>query len=265
VSHDRVADVAAAAHHHREETLRQAGVPEGTREQQRRERRGGGRLEHHGASGGDRGGDLVGHEVQREVERCDGADHTHGLLQHHAEVTGAGGAAVHRHHLAGQRARLHGRERERVDAAGGLPTRLFDRLPGFQADGACEGLGALGDEAGRAFQDRGALVGRRGREVATRLGDGGIDVVGTTAGDGRDGVAGVRVDHGHLLSAILESPVHEDAGWLDRIEGGALDGHGATPHMPGAARGYRRGVGVRRALGGRARTRSPRASRRRGC
>ncbi len=73
---------------------------------QRRDRRLPGGLEDDRVAGGDRRAELVGDEVEREVEGADRADDPVGDAQHHAELAGAGGRGLHRHRAAGQLARL---------------------------------------------------------------------------------------------------------------------------------------------------------------
>ena len=79
-------------------------------EQQRRERRLRGRLEHDRAAGRERRRDLVRDEVEREVERRDRADDADRPPQRERELARARLRGVHRHHLAGELARLDGGE-----------------------------------------------------------------------------------------------------------------------------------------------------------
>ena len=110
---DRVADGAAAAGHDVEVAGGQAAlVEQQARERDCRQRSLARGLQHHRATGCDRGRELVRDEVEREVERADRADHTDRHAQGERELPFAGRARVHRHHLAAQRAGRDRRERE---------------------------------------------------------------------------------------------------------------------------------------------------------
>ena len=82
-------------------------------EEQRRERRLRRRLQDDGAARGERGRDLVGDEVEREVERRDRTDDADRNAQRERELADAGGRRVHRNDVAGELARLDGGHRER--------------------------------------------------------------------------------------------------------------------------------------------------------
>ena len=125
---------------------------------QRRDRRLAGRLQHHRVAGGDRRAELVGDQVEWEVEGADRADHAVGDAQHHAELAGAGGRGLHRHRFPGQLARLDGGEGEGVDAALRLEARGLQRLAGLGGDRQRQLVDALGDQLGGAVEHRGARV-----------------------------------------------------------------------------------------------------------
>ena len=108
------------------------------------------RLEHDRAAGGDRRRQLVGDEVEREVERADRADHADRHPQREAELALARRGGVERDHLAGQRAGLGGGELERADGALGLDPGRLDRLGRLGGDDAGELLAALGEQPGGA-------------------------------------------------------------------------------------------------------------------
>ena len=120
---------APAAGHHVDPARRQAALlHEQLDQRDRRERRLAGRLLHDRAAGGDGGGQLVGHQVQREVERRDGADDADGQPQREAELAVARLRGVHRDHLAGHRPRLGRRELERQHRTGRLDAGGRDGL-----------------------------------------------------------------------------------------------------------------------------------------
>src|SRR3954452_23438093 len=97
----RVADVTARAGHDVQPTRRKAALVEQEIGKPYRRQRGlTRRLEHDGAPRGDRRRDLVGDEIEREVERTDRADHADRYAYDEAELAGTGVAGVERHHLS---------------------------------------------------------------------------------------------------------------------------------------------------------------------
>ena len=141
---DRVADRAAAAGDDVEVAGGQpALVEQDARERDRRERRLARGLQHDRAAGRDRGRELVRDEVEREVERADRADDADRHAQRERELAFAGRARVHRHDLAGERARRDRRERERRDRALRFDARGLDRLGRLGRDDLRELLDAL--------------------------------------------------------------------------------------------------------------------------
>ena len=116
---ERVADVAAAAGHDAEPSGRRPHSSSSSSASAiAGERRLAGGLQHDGTARRDRRRELVGDEVQREVERTDGADDADRDTQDEAELALADLAGVERNHLAGQRAGNGGGELERAHGAG---------------------------------------------------------------------------------------------------------------------------------------------------
>ena len=136
------------------------------------------RLQHDGAPRGDGRRQLVGHEVEREVERADGAHDSDRQAEREAELALPRGRRVERHHLAGQLAGLGGRELERAHGPLGLDPRRLDRLGRLVGDRAAELLGPLGEEGGGPVEDLGPLPRRERAFVQRGLGggDGPLDV-----------------------------------------------------------------------------------------
>ena len=166
------------------------------REEQRGERRLRRGLEHDRAAGGERGRDLVRDEVEREVEGRDRADDADRLPQREGELPCAGLRRVHRHHLAGELARLDRGEREGGHRARGLDAGGLERLAGLGRDRLRDLLVAAAEVARDADEDLGALV-RRQRLPHRRLG--GVDrppgLGGARLRDPPDDVAGVGGAH----------------------------------------------------------------------
>ena len=136
------------------------------------------RLEDDGATGGDRRGDLVHDEVERKIERCDGADNTDRHSQREAQLAFACRNRIERDHLTTELACLGGSELKRADGTLGLDTRGLDRLRGLLGDDQRKLL-AAGREACRgSIENRGAFP-QRQRVVVQRVlghGHGAVDV-----------------------------------------------------------------------------------------
>jgi hypothetical protein len=101
--------------HHRDPVGGQTGLDEEVDERQGSERGLGGGLEHDRTAGGDGGGQLVGHQVEREVERRDGGDHPRGHAQGEGQLATPVRRGLDRDHLSGELAGSGGGEGEGVD------------------------------------------------------------------------------------------------------------------------------------------------------
>ncbi len=154
---------------HREDapgTGRQLGLGQQLTEDQAREGGGRGRLQDDRRARGDRGGDLVGAQVQREVERRDAQDDAlreaagqrEPPLTARVGVQALGLAAV-------EAAGLLGREAEDGDRAADLAAGPLDRLAVLGGDQAGDLLGALGQPSADVVQRGGADVGGGGGEL----------------------------------------------------------------------------------------------------
>ena len=159
VVHQRIADHAAAAGDDVDPARREpALVDQQLDEADGRQRGLRRRLQHHRTARRDRRRQLVGDEVQREVERGDRPDDPDGHPQREAELAVAGRRAGHRHDVTGERAGLDRREAERLDGAGGLGPGRGDRLGRLLGDDPGQLLVALGDDAHRSLEHLGPLV-----------------------------------------------------------------------------------------------------------
>ena len=142
------------------------------REEERRERRLRGRLEHDGAACGKRRCDLVGHEVEREVERADRADDADRKPHGERELSLACLRRVHRDDLARELSRLHGRHRVRGHRPRDLDPCRLERLPGLGRDLPRGLVGSPAERARDTHEDLCPLV-RRERVAHRPLG--GVD------------------------------------------------------------------------------------------
>ncbi len=131
------------------------------REQQRRERRLRRRLQHDRAARGEGRRDLVGDEVEGEVERRDGSDDSDRNPQRERDLPDAGGRRVHRDDVSGELPGLDRRHRERRGRARRLDAGGLDRLPCLGRDRPRHLVRALVHEPSRPLEDRGPLVGRK--------------------------------------------------------------------------------------------------------
>ncbi len=179
---DRVAHCAATA---RDDVQMIGGEPalveEQSGERDRGERRLAGRLQHDGTTGGDRGCELVGDEVEREVERADRADDTDRKPQAERELPFARDARVHRDDVAAERARRDRGEREGGNRALRLDPGGLDRFRGFTGDDLRELLHPFVQQPRRGVQDLRALPLRQ-RASGAGLGggrDSAVDLLGT--------------------------------------------------------------------------------------
>ena len=210
---DRLADDRAEAGDEVEDAGGQADLLEDLGQRVRRQRRDLGRLQHDGAAGGQRRGDLGDHLVQRVVPRRDGADDADRLLDDERvgdlllELVGLQDRGVrpqHPHRVADLDGLAEGQRRAHLGA-----------------DEQRDLVGARLERVGRGGQQRGALGGRaRGPrlEGAAGGGDGGVDVLGGTGRDRGDLLLGGGVDDGDGLAAGGRHPRAVD-------EEGVLDLH----------------------------------------
>ena len=167
---DRIADGAAAARHDVELSGGEpALVEQDPRERDGGERRLAGRLQHDGASGRDGRRELVRNEVEREVERADRADHSVGHAQRERELALSGGARVHGHDVAGERARRDRRERKRRHRALRFDACGLDRLGRLGRDDSREVLGTFREQLRGPVEDLGALPRRQRPRVERGL------------------------------------------------------------------------------------------------
>jgi hypothetical protein len=154
----------------------------------------------------------VGHEVQREVERADRADHAARHPDRERELALAGLRRVHRDDVP--------RERPRLDRGRGVcrhgPLRLdargLHRLPGLGGDRPGHLVVPLAEERGDAVEDRGPLV-RRERFRHRALGgvDGPSRLLRAGLRHPTDDVAGVGRAHLDPLAGLDPLAVEEEA------------------------------------------------------
>src|ERR671922_104067 len=161
-------------------------------EEQRGQRRLRGGLEDDGAAGGERGRNLVGDEVQREVERADRPDDPARPPDRVRELALPGLRRAHRDDLAGELPRLDGRERVRRHRALCLDPRSLHRFARLVGDLARDLVVPLSERARDTHEDLRPLV--RRKRLAHRL-FGGVDRAARFLGAGfrnpADDVAGV--------------------------------------------------------------------------
>jgi hypothetical protein len=121
---------------------------------------------------------CVHDEVEREVERRDRADDADRDAHREPHLALPGGDGVERDELAGERARLGGRELERPDGALRFDPRRADRLGGLGGDRPGEVFHPLGHEASRRVEDLCPLPARQAAAVQCflRSGHGAVDV-----------------------------------------------------------------------------------------
>ena len=146
-------------------------------------------LEHHGAAGGDGGGDLAGGHGQREVPRGDQQARAHRLLRHQQP-----GLAVRGHRVAAERADgFLGEPAQELRTVGDLAAGLGQRLAHLQGHQQREVLGPLGDQLEGPAQDLAALTRRDLRPGLLRGGrgvQGGRAVLGSGVGEAQQDLAG---------------------------------------------------------------------------
>ena len=157
---EHVTDLRGGAHDHGQRFHRQAGFVQDVGERGGRQRRISRGLQHHPASGGDGGADLVGGQVQGEVERCDRGDHADRNPDGETAVTHTGGMGVECHAGSGQGPGLGSREVEGLNAAVDLDHCLADRLPYLERQYPGEGIPVRLDPRCGTVEDLGAAIGR---------------------------------------------------------------------------------------------------------
>ena len=188
-----VADVPRRPADHVQPSRRGAGLGLELGEEERRQRRLLGGFEHDRAARGERGGDLVRDEVEREVEGRDRGDDPDRHAERERDLAHPGGRRVHRHGVAGELARLDRRHGEGRDRAGSLDPCRLHGLARLSGDRPSRVVGALCEKSGDAVEDGGTLVRRQwvrhrsfcGVESASCL-------LGACAGHPSDHVARVR-------------------------------------------------------------------------
>ena len=129
------------------------------RDGQHRERVPGWRLEHDRIARGDRGGDLVRSQVEREVERTDTGDRPDREAPGDADPVLRRGHEVKRDELAGHPLCLLGAEAEGEDRAIDLDKGVADGLARFGGDQPTEFLATRLDPGADLSQDPSAFVG----------------------------------------------------------------------------------------------------------
>ena len=135
----------------------QSGVEHGLGEQLGGQRGEFGGLEHHGAPGGDGGGDLAGGHGEREVPGRDQQARSHGFVLDEDLVLALGGGEVAAVVADG----FLGEPAQELGAVGDLAAGFGQRFAHFQGHQQCEVLGAFGDQVEGAAQDFGPFPGRR--------------------------------------------------------------------------------------------------------
>ena len=186
-------------------------------EQERRERRLARRLEDDRAPGGKRGSDLVRDQVEREVERRDGADDPDRHPHRVGDLADTGGRRVHRDDVAGKPARFDGGHRVRGDGALGLDACGLQRLAGLCGDRLRDLVVALFQERGDAVENGGALVRRERRAHGVLRGIESLPrVLGARSRDAGHSLAGVRRIHVLPVAGLDPLTVEEELPLLNR-------------------------------------------------
>ena len=221
VGGDRLADDRAEAGHEVEHAGRQADLVDDLGEDERVDRGDLARLEHDGAAGGHRVGDLGGDLVQRVVPRGDAADDAD-RLAHDQRVAdrllelvalGEGGRLV-----------------EAVDRQADLhELRQPLRHAGLLGDGGGDLVHAGAERVADAGEVLGPLLDRRRRprvEGGLGGGDGRVDVGGGARRDGGHDLLGDRVDHVDRLGGAGGDPGAVDVELVERRHGLKIGGAG---------------------------------------
>ncbi len=164
---------------HVESAVGPAGLLHALGEKQRAERRLRRGLQHHGASGGNRRGDFVGDEVDREIKRRDAGDGAERKAAHDAPAAGGEFLPVERKKFAVDAGAFFGGNVESKDGALDFDTRGFDGLPRLLGESSGKFFLALGYGSGNSTENALALEGGQAAGGAESLdggGDGGLGV-----------------------------------------------------------------------------------------
>ncbi len=213
-----------------EHARRRPGVVHDLGEQQRAERRQLARLEHHGAAGGDRRGDLGGDLVERPVPRRDRGDHADRLA---ADVDPVDLAFEF---VAAQHVDRHAHV---LDAEVALPgAREGDRRAHLGDDRLREALAALLEQVADTLEQGEPIRHRRLRERLERTprgGDGEVDVGRGARGDLPDDLLGRGIVHRNArrIRAIDPGSVDVEANVVGHRHS---SGFGARSHGAGIPR-----------------------------
>lgn len=183
------------------------------------ERRLRGRLQDDRATGGDRRSDLVRHQIQREVEGCDGTDDTDRHPKGEPDLAFAGRQRIEGHDVPGEFARFSGRELKSSDRPIDLDSSRAERFGGLRGHDSREFLTSFGEHDRRAIED-GCPSMERKADRSTGRPDRSIDVVGRAGGNGSDDGTVERVANLDDRSGTAERFSGETQGvrWLDRHE-----------------------------------------------
>ena len=243
----------------------QLGLGEQLAEDQRGQRGGRGRLEDDRGAGGEGRGDLVGAQVEREVEGGDAEDGALGEAAGQGEPALAAGVGVQALGLAAvEAAGLLGGEPEHGDGAADLAAGPLDRLAVLGGDQPGDLLGRARRAVGRRGRGRRRARGRGWRRTrladGVRGGDGLLDLGPGRQGDGADEPA---VPGGGDVEGLLAGGLA--AGEPEGVGGG----HGRGACLPGRGCGPFRGLssglhGRARRAGGRLSTVAGRGARQAG-
>ena len=152
----------------------QPGLVDDLRHDQHRERVARRRLEHDGAARGDGRRDLVGREVEREVEGADARDRPDGEATRERVAAGVRRGDVEGHGLAAEPLGFLSSQAEDEHTAVGLHAGIADGLARLPADEPGQLVTSGGDAVADAPQGAGALEGGQGAH-GLEAGDGGAD------------------------------------------------------------------------------------------
>ena len=169
-----------ASHHVHPAPWQSALLHKCSGEKQSGQRGSGGRFEDQRTACGDGRGHLVADQVEREVERSDGPDHTNRYPLDEPGLADPSRTGVHADHVTAQRAGHRGREPGRVYRPGRFTPGCGDRLASLGGDALSKLFSAVGKRGGKSIQDGRPFVGRKHPGVQRLPGRGhrGVQVVG---------------------------------------------------------------------------------------